>query len=108
MPYPDGPSLDVDRGRYLGSVYAFFALSLNKLEEIMKFKSKISITFVYLTLYLAAVLVSASASFGQSETATVLGTVRDSNGAVMTGAAVTIRNAATALTSSTTTDANGD
>jgi hypothetical protein len=56
-----------------------------------------------LIFFLTAVFSSA-----QSETATVLGTVRDSNGAVVTGAAVTLKNIGTGITSSTTTDPNGE
>ncbi len=44
---------------------------------------------------------------GQSETATVLGTVRDANGATVTGAAVSLRNIGTGNTVSTTTDSSG-
>ena len=86
----------------------FLVITLKKFEEIMKFNSKISITFVHLVLCLAAVLAAVFAVFAQSETATLLGTVRDSNGAVMKGANVTVRNVATTLTASTTTDLNGD
>jgi hypothetical protein len=44
----------------------------------------------------------------QFETATVLGTVRDQNGAVLTGARVTLRNIATGITATASTDSNGD
>ena len=44
----------------------------------------------------------------QFETAAVLGTVRDQAGAVLQGARVTLRNTATGITATTTTDANGD
>lgn len=47
-------------------------------------------------------------AFAQSETATVLGTVRDSNGAVVSGASVTLKNVGTSISATTTTDANGD
>jgi hypothetical protein len=47
-------------------------------------------------------------AFAQSETATVLGTVRDANGAAVTGATVTLKNIGTSISSTTTTDANGD
>ncbi len=43
----------------------------------------------------------------QSETATVLGTVRDANGAGVTGAAVSLRNIGTGNTVTTTTDSSG-
>ena len=44
----------------------------------------------------------------QFETATVLGTVRDQNGAVLQGARVTLRNPATGITATATTDGGGD
>ena len=44
----------------------------------------------------------------QSETATVLGTVRDANGAGVAGANVTLKNVATSITSSTVTSSGGD
>ena len=44
----------------------------------------------------------------QFETAAVLGTVRDQAGAVLQGARVTLRNTATGITATATTDANGD
>ena len=46
--------------------------------------------------------------WAQFETAVVLGTVRDPNGAVLPGAKVTLRNTATGITATATTDANGD
>src|SRR5881628_1821256 len=48
--------------------------------------------------------VAASAQF---DTATVLGTVRDSSGAVVTGATVILKNVATGITSTTVTDDAG-
>lgn len=53
-------------------------------------------------------ILTVSTSFGQSETATVLGTIKDSNGAVIAGAAVTLTNRGTSIASTTTTDGNGD
>jgi carboxypeptidase family protein/TonB-dependent receptor-like protein len=47
-------------------------------------------------------------AYAQFETATVLGTVRDQNRAVLQGATVTLKNIATGITSTTLTDANGD
>ena len=46
--------------------------------------------------------------WAQFETAVVLGTVRDPNGAVLPGAKVTLRNTATGITATATTDPNGD
>src|SRR5262245_45798045 len=47
-------------------------------------------------------------AYAQFETATVLGTVRDQNRAVLRGATVTLKNIATGITSTTLTDENGD
>ncbi|MFZ4794490.1 MAG: carboxypeptidase regulatory-like domain-containing protein, partial [Blastocatellia bacterium] len=44
----------------------------------------------------------------QFETAAVLGTVRDQNGAVLQGARVTLRNPATGISATSTTDGDGD
>ncbi|HKX26590.1 MAG TPA: carboxypeptidase regulatory-like domain-containing protein, partial [Blastocatellia bacterium] len=46
--------------------------------------------------------------YAQFDTATVLGTVHDSNGAVIAGAKVTLKNTATGVTATTQTDANGN
>src|SRR5262245_29299821 len=46
--------------------------------------------------------------YAQFDTATVLGTVQDSNGAIITGAKVTLKNTATGVTATTQTDANGN
>jgi len=56
-----------------------------------------------MTVMLATVPVQA-----QFETAAVLGTVRDQAGAVLPGARVSLRNTATGIIATTTTDANGD
>jgi hypothetical protein len=48
-----------------------------------------------------------SSSYAQFDTATVLGTVQDSNGAVVAGAKVTLRNLATGITATTQSDSNG-
>src|SRR5262245_50605602 len=46
-------------------------------------------------------------TYAQFETATVLGTVRDSSGAVLPGVTVTLKNTATGITANTQTDENG-
>jgi hypothetical protein len=61
----------------------------------------------------ALTLVVLSLSFvarvsAQFDTATVLGTVRDQNGSIVEGANVTLKNLATGISSTATTDANGD
>lgn len=62
-----------------------------------------------LSLTLIAFLVVLPAlTFAQGETATVLGTVRDANGAVVTGATVTLRNVGTAISTVSATDSKGD
>ena len=57
---------------------------------------------------LAAVVLLSNSAYSQSETATVLGTIRDANSAVLQGANVNLKNNATGISSVTTTDANGD
>jgi hypothetical protein len=47
-------------------------------------------------------------STAQFDAATVLGTVRDSSGAVVPGATVTLKNAATGITATSVTDEHGD
>ncbi len=63
-----------------------------------------------LTLYfLFAVLIGASSSvYAQFETATVLGTVRDTAGAIIPGVGVILRNTATGITANATTDDEGN
>jgi hypothetical protein len=46
--------------------------------------------------------------WAQFDSATVLGTVKDSNGAVVAGVTVTVKNIETAITASTQTDESGD
>lgn len=67
----------------------------------------VGLLFYALTL-LSISLLFTSPVAAQFETATVLGTVRDPNGSVIEGASVTLRNVATGISSSTTTDSNGD
>jgi hypothetical protein len=57
---------------------------------------------------LAIVFIFSTGAAAQFETATVLGSVRDPNGASIEGAAVTLKNVATEITQTTTTDSNGD
>ena len=57
---------------------------------------------------LAAVVLLSNSAYSQSETATVLGTIRDANSAVLQGANVNLKNNATGISSVTTTDGNGD
>jgi hypothetical protein len=62
---------------------------------------------VFVWLFLAAGSMPASA-LAQFDAATVLGTVRDSSGAVVPGATVTLKNAATGLAANSVTDENGN
>lgn len=55
-----------------------------------------------------AIVCLTSIAVAQFDSATVLGTVRDANGAVVAGAKVTIKNIATGITASALTDTNGD
>ena len=57
-------------------------------------------------LFLVALL--PATSFAQFDTATVLGTVKDSSGAVVPGATVTLKNTATGITANAVTDADGN
>ena len=58
-------------------------------------------------VFLLAVFLSAAASFAQLPTATILGVVRDSTGAVIPRATLTARNTGTGQTRSTVSGANG-
>jgi len=64
--------------------------------------------FFFVSTLIFIVLLFGNAAFAQFETATVLGSVRDPNGAVVEGATVTLKNVATEITNTANTDANGD
>src|SRR5256885_4246544 len=53
-------------------------------------------------------LLNAASTFGQSSTGTIVGTIRDSSGAVLPGVTVTIRNEGTNATRDVVTGASGD
>ena len=74
----------------------------------MSQQSKISAKLIYLVVIAAMLAVMATITSAQSETATVLGSVRDANGAVLVGAKVEIKNSATSIASTTVSDPNGD
>lgn len=61
-----------------------------------------------LLIILLILLTAAPAAFAQFETAEVLGTVRDSTGAVVPNATVTLLNELTGIEAKTTSDANGN
>jgi len=56
----------------------------------------------------AAIVVCAAVGKAQSDAATVLGTVKDSSGAVIPGAMVTLKNIATGIASTTQADGEGN
>jgi hypothetical protein len=61
----------------------------------------------FLAVFLASVL-RPDAAHAQFDAATVLGTVRDSSGAVVPGATVTLKNLSTNITASAVSDENGN
>ena len=61
---------------------------------------------VLLAVLASALLLPASV-FAQFDTATVLGAIKDSSGAVVPGATVTLKNVATGITANAVTDADG-
>ncbi|HEV2382488.1 MAG TPA: carboxypeptidase regulatory-like domain-containing protein [Terriglobia bacterium] len=63
---------------------------------------------VVLSLALVSLMVTARASFGQSITGDILGTVHDPSGAVVTGAKVTLTAVDTGIKFEATSDAGGD
>ncbi|MBX3276547.1 MAG: TonB-dependent receptor [Acidobacteria bacterium] len=69
---------------------------------------KIAPIFRRLAGLVVLLIATAAVAEAQFETATVLGTVRDTNGAVLPSAAVTLRNIATGTIATTTTDSEGN
>jgi Carboxypeptidase regulatory-like domain/TonB-dependent Receptor Plug Domain len=57
---------------------------------------------------IVAILASTTTAFAQFDTASVLGTVRDSTGAVVPGATVTLKNVSTGIVANTVSDDKGD
>jgi Carboxypeptidase regulatory-like domain len=62
---------------------------------------------VYVVIVVVAVALAASPAFGQAESGTISGTVRDSTGAVIPGATVIIKNAGTSMQRTTQTGSLG-
>jgi len=60
-----------------------------------------------IVLALLVSIVTASTAFAQFETGTVVGTIKDSTGAVLPGTKVTLTNTQTGVTNEKTSDANG-
>lgn len=67
--------------------------------------SRLVLSALVQTALIFLFLTNASAQF---DTATVLGSVRDANGAALQGANITLKNVATSITNTTTSDSNGD
>ncbi len=61
-----------------------------------------------LMMVLSMALIPAAIAFAQFDAATVLGAVRDSSGAVVPGAMVTLKNTATGIAATTTSDQDGN
>src|SRR5438067_2177623 len=61
-----------------------------------------------LAISLLAVFLLVPAAYAQFDTAAVLGTVADANGAAVPGATVTLKNMATGVTATARTDENGN
>ena len=66
------------------------------------------ILFRALALAGAFLILPVNATSAQFDSATVLGTIKDSNGAVVAGVTVTLKNIETAITVSAQTDESGD
>ena len=64
--------------------------------------------FGYLLTALLCVCLVPGAAFGQYENGSIVGTVRDGSGAVVSGATVTVTNIATGVVSTRTTNDSGD
>ncbi|MDQ3132671.1 MAG: TonB-dependent receptor, partial [Acidobacteriota bacterium] len=64
--------------------------------------------FFFVSTLIFTVLMLSNAAFAQFETATVLGSVRDPNDAAIQNADVVLKNTATEITQTATTDQNGD
>lgn len=69
---------------------------------------RLSNVLFYLPALLFAIFIFNTAAAAQFETATVLGSVRDADEAAVRGATVTLKNIATEIAQTATTDENGD
>ncbi|MGH9834369.1 MAG: carboxypeptidase-like regulatory domain-containing protein, partial [Blastocatellia bacterium] len=72
---------------------------------------RISLLMKYVRIIPALCLLliaSASSAFAQFDTSTVLGTVRDANGAVLPGVTVTLKNIDTSIAVTAQTDEDGN
>jgi Carboxypeptidase regulatory-like domain len=57
--------------------------------------------------FFALIALGTGLTFAQGPTATIMGTVKDASGAVLQGAAVSVRHVGTGLTRAVVTDASG-
>src|SRR6188768_1167677 len=93
-----------------GAPAAFWLLAnLRKLKDFTHMLPCLSrrLCRTFLALIASALLLPAMA-FAQFDTSTVLGTVKDSSGAVVPGVTVTLKNTATGITANAVTDADGN
>jgi protocatechuate 3,4-dioxygenase beta subunit len=74
----------------------------------MNFDNSFGRKSICLLMFLTIMITGTTAGFAQFDTAVVLGTVKDQNGAVLRGANITLKNNATGITATTQTDSNGD
>ena len=74
----------------------------------MRFKKHFSCVGKMILTQISAIFLLTFSILAQFETATVLGTIRDANDAVVVGATVTLKNIETGISSTITTDSNGD
>src|ERR1044072_2120426 len=78
------------------------------MEEKVSHQKPVRKIYLQATSLICALLISATPSYAQFDSATVLGTVKDSSGAVIPAATVTLKNIETGSTASAPTDENGD
>jgi hypothetical protein len=64
--------------------------------------------YLQATSLLCVLFICATSTFAQFDTATVLGTVKDANGAVISGATVTLKNIDTGITATAQSDEDGN
>jgi hypothetical protein len=74
----------------------------------MKLEKPFRRIYLQVTSLLCALLIFATTTFAQFDTATVLGTVKDANGAVISGATLTLKNIATGITATAQSDEDGN
>ncbi len=74
----------------------------------MKHQKPFRRIYLQVTSLLCALLIFATTTFAQFDTATVLGTVKDANGAVISGATITLKNIATGITATAQSDEDGN